>query len=427
MLNGYHLLTLTHRQVPLESIGKAIVREEDARQALQLLKDRFAWEEVMYLATCNRVLYFFYSTAPLPDALAKDVLAAIRPDHDAETLAALAADMRLLHGADAIQHLLEVASSMDSLVVGEREIIRQLREAYERCRDAQLTGDHIRLLMRFTLETAKEVYASTGIGEKALSVVALAFQRLQESGLRPQARILLVGAGQTNALMAKFLFKYGFQNVTVFNRTLAKAQAVAEYLEGLALPLDALGHYTGGFDALIVCTGAAKPLITPELYRHLLAGDTSRKMLIDLAVPNNVDARVPEQFTVTYVDVESLREKARENLEYRETERQKAALILSARVREFRDLWHQRQVERAILPLVDDVKAAKERAFETVFAKDFSALDPAARELVRQMMDYLEKKSVAAAMRTMKEVAQKASRHAGSPTTAPANPVKMTP
>jgi glutamyl-tRNA reductase len=410
MLDGYHLLTLTHRQAALESIGQTIIRDDEPAAVLQHLKARFGWEELLYLPTCNRVVYLFYSRRPQSDQLAGEVLAALRPDLPADTINDLALKMRLLRGADAIRHLLEVAASMDSLVVGEREIIRQLREAFDRCRDWGLTGDHLRLLLRFTVETAKEVYTATGIGEKALSVVALAFQQMLKTGLHPSARILLIGAGQTNTLVAKFLFKYGFQNVTVFNRTLAKAQAIAEYLEGSALPLSALEHYTGGFDAIIVCTGATEPVITPALYHKLLAAESNSKVIVDLSVPNNVDARIPRTFPVQYIEIEGLREVARENLAYREEERKKAEALITVKVRAYREQWHQRQVERALLPMVDDVRIAKERAITEIFAKELAQLDPAAQDVALRMLDYLEKKSVATAMRTMKEIAERAGR-----------------
>lgn len=410
MLDGYHLLTLTHRQASLESIGQAIIRDGEPAAVLQNLKAQFGWEELLYLPTCNRVIYLFYTRQPQSDALFSQLLAAIRPDLPAHAAGNLAPKMRLLRGADAIRHLLEVAASMDSLVVGEREIIRQLRESFDRCREWGLTGDHLRLLLRFTIETAKEVYTATGIGEKALSVVALAFQQMLETGLRSDARILLVGAGQTNTLVAKFLFKYGFRNVTVFNRTVAKAQAIAEYLDGLALPLDALEHYTGGFDALVVCTGAVEPVITPALYHKLIAAESNRKVVVDLSVPNNVDARIPRTFPVQFIQIEDLREVARENLAYREEERQKAELLITGKVQAYREIWHQRQVERALLPVVDDVRMAKERAITEIFAKEIALLDPEAQDLVQRMMGYLEKKSVATAMRTMKEIAGSAGR-----------------
>lgn len=410
MLDGYHILTLTHRHAALSAIGETIVRDDSAA-ALQALKSHFGWDELLYLATCNRVVYLFYTPTRPAQNLAADLLAYIRPELDADTVKDLAGGMRLLHGGDAVRHLLEVAASMDSLIVGEREIIRQLRESFEQSRAKGLTGDQLRLLLRFTIETAKEVYTETGIGEKAVSVVALAFKQLLETGLRSDARVLLVGAGQTNALVTKFLVKYGFRNVTVFNRTLEKAEALAQQTGGRALPFEALDGYAAGFDALIVCTGATQAVITPELYRQLLAGEADTKIVVDLAVPNNVDKRISEIFPLQFIEIEGLRDMARENLAHREHERQKADSLLTNKVRLFRETWHQRQVERALLPIVEEVAAAKNRAVNEVFAKEFASLDDNARALVLRMLGYVEKKSVAIAMRTAKDIALNAGRH----------------
>jgi glutamyl-tRNA reductase len=407
MLDGYHILTLTHRQVSLESIAKAVVRSgngHDPAAVLGSVQAYFGWQELYYLATCNRVLYLFYSAAPVSEELAAEALPLLRPDLSAAEVAVLAPQLRVLHGADAIRHLLEVAASMDSLVVGEREIIRQLREAFEASRAMGLTGDHLRLLMRFTVETAKEIYTETGIGEKALSIVALAFGELLKTGLPTSARVLLVGAGQTNALVAKFLVKYGYTNVTVFNRTLEKAEAVARTVGGRALPLDELEHYTEGFDALIVCTGSTEALISPALYHRLLAAESSKKVIVDLAMPNNVDKRVPATFPVEYIEIEDLRDVARENLAHRERERLNAEALIAVRIRDFRQLWHERQVERSLAHIPDEVRAVKERAVNEVYGKEFAQLDPEAQDLVMRMLGYMEKKCIAIPMKAAKAI-----------------------
>ena len=239
----------------------------------------------------------------MPDLRAA-FLGALRPDLSEKSVALLSQKIQMLHGGNAVRHLLEVASSTDSLVVGEREILRQLREAYERCRTNGLTGDHIRLAMNHTIETAKEVYSKTGIGEKALSVVSLAFGEMMRADLPTDARILLIGAGQTNELFAKFLAKKQFGRVTVFNRTLAKAEKIANSLGGKALPLDELAFFTEGFDAMIVCTGAQEAIITPDLYEKLLVGETDKKIVVDISLPNNVARQVVDAHNIQYVEIE---------------------------------------------------------------------------------------------------------------------------
>lgn len=407
MLDGYHLLTLTHRDAPLEDLGQVVVRNQDGTEiadTLHALKDHFGWDELCYLATCNRVFYLFYSSSrPNPD-LAHEVLSLVRPDLPADVLDALAQPMRLLHGVEAVSHLLEVAASMDSLVVGEREIIRQLREAYDRSRSWGLTGDHLRLLLRFTIETAKEIYTETSIGEKAMSIVALAFQAMRQAGVQPKARVLLIGAGETNALFAKFLQKYGYTNVTVFNRSLDKAEAVAESLKGRAFPLSELEFFSGGFDAMVVCTAATQPIVTHELYEKLVVGETGEKVVIDLSVPNNVDKSITAAFPLHFIEIETLRAAAQVNRAHRESECEKARLLICRRVGDFRALWHERQVERALAHIPEEVRAVKDRAVQEVFEKEFSQLDPAAQDLMLRMLGYMEKKCIAIPIKAAKAI-----------------------
>lgn len=403
MLDGYHILTLTHRQSTLETIGKIVVEGADIAQ-LHDLKKRFDWQEMLYLATCNRVVFLFYTTTPLSESIANEVVSQINPRLSADEISDISAQMQLLHGTDAIRHWLEVAASMDSLVLGEREIIRQLREAYERNQSAGLTGDHLRLLMRFTIETAKEIYSQTAIGQKAISVVALAFGEMLKALGDRNSRILLVGAGQTNALFSKFLVKYGFNNITVFNRTIEKAALLAETFKGRALPLDALQHYTEGFDALIVCTSATQALITPEVYRHLLQGETTKKVLVDLSVPNNADKNIRSEFPVHFIEIEDLKQVANENLAFREGEREKASALITESLQKYRHHWHERQVERSMSHVPDEVRAVKERAVKEVFGKEFAALDDKTQALVLDMLGYMEKKCVAIPMKIVKGI-----------------------
>ena len=406
MLDGYHILTLTHRDAPLETIGKMVLNDDSA-PLLHALKNRFGWEEMLYLATCNRVVFLFYAQGPVSGNMANEIVGQTRPDLSATETEHISEKMQVLHGADAIRHWMEVAASMDSIVIGEREIIRQLRDAYDRSDKAGLTGDHLRLLMRFTIETAKEIYSQTGIGEKAVSVVALAFNELLKVTSDRKSRILLVGAGQTNTLLAKFLAKHGFQNITVFNRSLENARKLADTVQGRAFPLDALRHYPEGFDCLVVCTGATSPVITPEIYQNLLQGETSKKVVVDLAVPNNVDKKILPAFPIHLIEIEGLQNTADDNLAYRENERKKAGVMIAERLQAFCGHWYERQVERSLSYIPDEVRAVKERAINQVYGKEFALLDAKTQALVLEMMDYMEKKCIAIPIKTMKEIAKK--------------------
>lgn len=403
MLKGYKILTTTHRRTPLSAIGKFVVPQADdspLKNQLENLKNKFQFDELMYLATCNRVLYFFYSEAELSPSFKVDFFQTIQPGIPAEMVEE---HMELYEGEDASQHLFHVAASVDSLVVGEREILRQLREAYQRCRKWGLTGDHLRIVMDKAVVAAKEVYDKTRLGERSVSVVSLAVKELLQTKISRKARILLIGAGQTNTLVSKFLKKHEFQNVTVFNRTLERAEKLAGSLNGAAHSLSELENYRGGFDCLIVCTGATEAVITEKLYPKILGGDAGKKIIIDLAIPNNVAAEVVGKFAVNYIEIDGLKSLAQENLAFRETEVAHAVAILEERLSEFKLKASHRRIERALKQIPTEVKAVRERAMNEVFKKEIDELDENTLQLLERMMIYMEKKCTGIPIKVAKQ------------------------
>jgi len=233
MLNGYRLFTLTHRHATLDQLEPYALASSELSDTLVRLRDELAWQEVFYLQTCNRVLFFFYQEDRDPTTPAELRHALGVPDGPALQ------EPVYMEAEAAILHLYDVACSVDSMVVGEREILRQLRTSYLACHEAGLCGDHLRLVMQSAVAAAKQVYHETRIGQKPVSVVSLAAQRVRQQRLNPAtARVVLVGAGQTNWLISKFLQKYGYQNVVVANRTVAKAEKLAaSYQSGRAMSL----------------------------------------------------------------------------------------------------------------------------------------------------------------------------------------------
>lgn len=392
MLNGYQILTVTHRRTQLQHIEKFVIAQTDdavLRERLEVLKAEFGLEELAYLATCNRVMFFFYTENILAANFRSNFFKAINPSLSEDLIGE---NVNQLGGQAAIEHLYQVTASIDSMVVGEREILRQLREAYDRCQTWGLTGDHLRMAMQGAVVAAKEVYTETRLGDKPVSVVSLAMRELDKAKLPKSARILMVGAGQTNILVAKFLVKNGFENVTVFNRTLERAERIAKSLKGRAFRFDELAHYGGGFDCLIVCTGATKAVIDNELFTKLLAGETDRKVVIDLSVPNNVCKEVVALHDINFIEIEGLRILAQENRAFREQEVSVANILLDGRIAEFLGVLRHRRIERAFHQVPKEVKAVREYAMNKVFKKEIDVLDDQARELLERMMDFMEKK-----------------------------------
>ncbi|MDX1941249.1 MAG: glutamyl-tRNA reductase [Saprospiraceae bacterium] len=404
MLSDLKILTVTHKSASLKEVGDFVIKPSDdfpLQSQLENLKEVVELKELLYIATCNRVIYFFVSKSDLSVSFTTRFFQYINSYLNENRIAVA---VQSLEGSAAIAHLYEVAASIDSLVVGERQILGQLREAYDQCHAWGLTGDTIRLAFQQMVVAAKEVYARTRIGDKPVSVVSLAVRKMLSTHLPKDARILLIGAGQTNALVAKFLAKQEFTKVTVFNRSLQKAEELAKLLGGKANTLTNIFEYKEGFDCLFVCTGATDPIIQPELYKQLLQGETDTKIVIDLAIPHNVAPEVIENYNIQYIEIEGLRTLAQENLAFRETEVEKARQILANYVAEFPTLFKQRQLERAMSRVPEEIKAVKAKALSEVFRKDLEQLDASTRELLEKMLTYMEKKCIAVPMKVAREM-----------------------
>lgn len=405
MLDNFKLITITHHKLNVNELENFIVKYDDESQLstrLQNLKSALKIEELYYLATCNRVQFLLFTPQQVDTEFSEKLFKQINPSLTNETFAQASKFIDVYTGMDAINHLFEVSSSIDSLVVGEREILRQYRQAYQKCLDYGLTGDNLRLVDKVTVQAAKDVYANTKIGEKPISVVSLAIQKLLQADLSQQAKIILIGAGETNKLVGKFLKKHGFENVTIFNRSLDNAQSLSEMLKARAFHLSELKDYKEQFDCIISCTGSPDVIVDESMYSSLLGGDDSKKLLIDLAVPNNIDKAIENRYDVDLIDIEKLRILANENLAYRKDEVVIAKEILKDHVLNFEKVYQQRQIEKALSSLPEQIKEVKERALEKVYKKQIEQLNPEAQLLIQEMMDYMEKKCVGVPMKVAK-------------------------
>ncbi len=410
ILQGYKILTLTFREVPTHRLEELVLSndlEGELFGRLELMKKHLGLDEIFYLHTCNRVLFFFYGNQEPDINFQLRFFRQINPALTEDQFNFLADKVKLLEGEQAIHHLFEIAASVDSMVVGEREILRQLRTAYEECALQGTTGDYIRLAMQQAVRSAKNIYNNTRIGEKPISIVSLSIKALLERNPKATDKILLIGAGQTMNLVCKFLRKHNLKNVSIANRTLDKARKLMNGFSGSAMNLEDLENYKEGFDVVFACTGHSSSWINGELYSKILKGDTDRKTVVDLAVPTNFKPEVSQGFNMDYIQVEDLRKIARANMAFREKEVTAAKAILKTQFDTFKDTLEQRQIEKALKTIPAQVKAVKEKAMEEVFKKDLENLDENSLALVHRMMDYMEKKCVAIPMKTAKKAIRK--------------------
>ena len=211
--------------------------------------------------------------------------------------------------------------------------------------------------------------------------------------------------GQTNVLVAKFLKKQGLECITVVNRTLDRAAALADTFEcGQALTLSDLSNYEDGFDVLVACTGSTEPLVSAKLFHWLLAGEEPNgKMVVDLGVPADVAEETVAQYDFRYVGIEQLRVLAEENMGFRREEIKRSHGLLHHHLEELENAYRQRLLERALSGLPAEIKAVRQNAVDKVFAKELAVLDPDARELMDRMLTYMEKRCIGIPMKAAKE------------------------
>jgi len=154
---------------------------------------------------------------------------------------------------------------------------------------------------------------------------------------------------------------------------------------------------------MIICTGATGPLVNSTLYNQLLQGETETKLLIDLAIPNNIDREVVNEFNVQYIEIEDLRNLAKENLSFRQNEVVKGRKMLKRKINAFTELHRQRQIIKAMKNVPIEIKAVKAHAINKVFKKDMENLDEDTKDLINRMMDYMEKQCIGIPMKAVKQ------------------------
>ena len=204
--------------------------------------------------------------------------------------------------------------------------------------------------------------------------------------------------------MAKYLKKHGFKNFTIFNRTPANALSLGQELQAPVYSLNELENHNGGFDVLLTCTGADKSIIDVALYTKLLNGDSSRKVVIDLAIPNDLDASIVEQFDVQMISIASMQEVAHKNLQEREKELDHCNAIIQENIELFRHNLKTRKVELAMSEIPKKVKEIKDIALTQVFAKDMEQLDGTSKETLEKILNYMEKKYISVPMKMARTI-----------------------
>lgn len=402
--NPLRTIAITHKIFPLDLIGSLHIAPEARNSRIEQLKNSLQIQELVYISTCNRVEFVFTLDHYVCPGFAGRLLSTLFPELDAQTVQTIATQCERYNENEALEHLLKVSSSLESMVIGEREIITQIRLSYEEAEKNNWSGDFLRLIWKQILKTSKEIYTHTDLAKKPVSVASLAWQRFQEAGLPHDARIMLIGAGQIIRNMHKFLFENNYRNVIVVNRTAERGEELARQFDSDFLLLDELPYYSGGMDALISCTAADQAILGLELFATITDGQSKKITVIDLALPSDIDPAVAQLTHVHYTDMSTIQEIAKNNIAFREQAITACEAIISRGMKEFEKMQQERQVELAMQEIPQVIKNIRETAIGSVFAKDLEQLDEQSRAVLEKVVAYMEKKYISIPMKMAKEV-----------------------
>jgi glutamyl-tRNA reductase len=390
------LVGLSHKSAPIEVRERVALSGDALKSALEELRRSEGVQEVLVVSTCNRVEVYVHAHA---DGPARRFFTSRAPE---------AADhLYVKGGVDAVRHLFRVSSSLDSMVVGEQQVLGQVKEAYGLASAAQVAGSFISRLCNRAFATAKRVRSETDIGRGATSMSQVAVELVEKifGDLRGRA-ILLAGAGKMGALSAKALADLGADRILVTNRSSERGLALAHQVKGTFREWEELPRLIVEADVVIVSTGAPSYVLGREMVHTAMKARRQRSLcLIDLAVPRNVDpaaAQLPDVFAYDVDDMERVVESTHEA---RRGEALRAEAIVEAEVMAFA----KERDTRAALPVLAQLRRQAETIalaeVERTLAQVGGKLDEKGRKSVEAMARAIVNKLLHGPTARLKEAA----------------------
>ena len=346
---------LSHKNAPVALREQLAVEEDKLRELLRDIQADGVLPEVVVLSTCNRVEVYGIAEAP-GEARALAFRHLCR--HRGLDLGAVEPILYTHLDADAVRHAFRVAASLDSMMIGEPQILGQVKDAFALAQACETVGPQLHTLFSQAFSVAKRVRTETEIARHAVSVSFAAVELAKKifAGLARRA-VLLVGAGKMSELAAKHLVEQGAFPVYVTNRTWARAQEMARALSGTAVPWDEMETALASVDIVVTSTGASEPVVRAAAVARVMQGRRGRPLFfIDIAVPRDVEPGVDALDDVYRYDIDDLKQVVDANLRERGREAQRAETLVEREVGKF--LTRQGDVE--VIPTIVSLRARLE-------------------------------------------------------------------
>ncbi|MDP8988526.1 MAG: glutamyl-tRNA reductase [Acidobacteriota bacterium] len=374
---------LSHHTAPVEVREKLAFEEKSLPEALDRLCQRPGMVEGMILSTCNRVEVAVTAEEQCDPAESVDRFLA-----EARSVEPAWVSPYLYHynGTDAIRHVFRVASSLDSMIVGEPQILGQLKNAYALAKERGSVNGYLDLVMTRAFNVAKRVRTETEIGSSAVSVSYAAVELARDIfGSLTGKRVLLVGAGKMAESAARHLRRAGVPDILITNRTRSRAEALAEEFHGRAINYEEMTHALPEVDIVIASSNAPDFILTKDIMRSVINRRRNRPMfLIDIAVPRNVEPTVNTLDGVFVYDIDDLERVVKTNLAERVNVAQEAEEIITEEVERMMLRLRTREVTPTIVSLQEQLEQVRMAEIERVRAK-LGTLTPQQQEAIEAM------------------------------------------
>lgn len=360
---------LSHRTAPVEIREKLSIPETLLSQANAHLLGYPHIEEVAILSTCNRLEIYVVTTETQAGALE---ITQFLSEHSKLPLHKLRPHLFILLHEDAVNHVMRVAAGLDSLVLGEGQILAQVKNAHKLGQQYKGVGRILNRLLKQAITAGKRVRTETNIGTGAVSISSAAVElaQMKVESLAAQ-KVCIIGAGKMSRLLVQHLLAKGCQQISIVNRSMQRSQELAQKFPETALQLHPLAEMMmiiSQSDIVFTSTGATQPLLNREKLAAVLA-PTKSLMLIDISVPRNVDADVKELANIQSFNVDDLKAVVAQNQESRRQMAMEAEKLLEEEVEAFNAWWSSLETVPTINSLRAKIEGIREQELEKALSR----------------------------------------------------------
>jgi glutamyl-tRNA reductase len=383
------LIGVNHKTAPIEVRERIAISREDLPEVTRALAETPGVTECMIVSTCNRVELLAAVESPDAD------LTGFLHRHFGLDPALLAPHIYREIDQDAVRHLFRVAASLDSMVVGEPQILGQVKEAFVVARASGTVAGQLEHLLQSAFAAAKKVRTETEIGSNSVSIASVAVDLARKIFGSLQGRtVFLVGAGKMSELAARHLVQQGAGAILVSNRTQERARRMAETFRGRVIPFEQLYEVASEADIVITSTGAPHPIFRREHGQAFLHRRRNRPMFfIDIAVPRDVDPAMNKLEGIFVYDIDDLQQVAAANMAERSLEASNAEALIEGEVERFRQRLRTVNVAPAIIALqrqAEEIRLAELRRVQarlgSLNADQVAAVEALTRGLMNKFL-----------------------------------------